>query len=260
MPSQDTAAGRGILAILILIFMTLYNVIIGSTYSRWINFARTLSFLSTLWLSAVVAYYTDESRKFQLYLAGSGVWTVILVGWIVLWLLYIILDLVVIQKWENSCQDESTVIDVPEIMLEQGDGNSDGISEVSATSFTYNHGVQGPRAMTEDFSTNGRRASAGPRPMPSLNEQRGSTTSISSAKRGSLPIITAVSEDTFVKDSLKAPLSAEPLSTSSEVRTSLTAHRPPPRTPSPMTSPRPQRPSVGGSRPLPSNFVYKDKP
>jgi hypothetical protein len=243
-PSQDTAAGRGGLAILILLFMTLYNVIIGSTYSRWINFGRSLSFLSTLWLSAVVAYYTAESRKLELYLAGSGVWTVILVGWIVLWSVYIVLDVLVIQKWENSCQDQDGNAVVPQAMLEQGQGESDdgSVSEVSATS----HGVLGPRPMNleaDEPVMHGRRASAGPRPMS--YEHR------TSSRRGSLPIVAVIAKDAIPEEALPA---------FNEVRTSLDVPRLPPRRPSATASSESGRLSVGGPRPIPSSFVYKEKP
>jgi hypothetical protein len=250
-PSQDTAAGRGGLAILILLFMTLYNVIIGSTYSRWINFGRSLSFLSTLWLSAVVAYYTAESRKLELFLAGSGVWTVILVGWIVLWSLYIVIDVLVIQKWENSCcQDGNAAI--PEVMLEQGQSGSDDgssvISEVSATS----HGVLGPRPLNlepDEPVAHSRRASAGPRPMP--YEHQTSLTSLSKTRRGSLPTVAVIAKEVILETNEPSGLSVD--------RTSVDGPRPPPRRPSATSSPQPARLSVGGPRPLPANFVYKEK-
>jgi hypothetical protein len=102
-PTQETAMGRGLMALFLLIFMTLYNVIIGSTHIRWVNSARSLSFLSTLWMCSVTSYYTSDSNRLLLFYTGAGVFATIGLGWIVIWILYFLLDYFVILPWEKEC-------------------------------------------------------------------------------------------------------------------------------------------------------------
>ena len=90
--------------------MIIYNVVIGSTYSRWINFARTQSFLAVLWMSLVVTYYTAENQFLELYNTGSGVWNVIIIGWVVLWTVYSLIHYFFVLKWEDDSHKSSDIV------------------------------------------------------------------------------------------------------------------------------------------------------
>lgn len=106
-PTDYTATLRGVFAIFVLSFMTIYNIVIGSCCIRWINVLRTLSFLSTLWLCAVVAFYTSASNSLQLYQLGGNIMIVVVVGWLILWTLYAVLDFYWVRPWEDRCAEES---------------------------------------------------------------------------------------------------------------------------------------------------------
>ena len=112
-PTSATATVRGSLAAIIISLMILYNVVIGSTYSRWINFLRTLSFLAVLWMSLVVTYYTAENQFLELYNTGSGVWNVVVIGWCVVWAAYSLLYYFVVMKWEDTCHKSSDMNSLP---------------------------------------------------------------------------------------------------------------------------------------------------
>jgi hypothetical protein len=101
------------LAVIIISLMILYNVVIGSTYSRWINFLRTQSFLAVLWMSLVVTYYTAENQFLELYNTGSGVWNVVVIGWCLVWVLYSLLYYFYVMKWEDACHMSSDMNSLP---------------------------------------------------------------------------------------------------------------------------------------------------
>ena len=83
--------------------MVLYNIVIGSTFTRWVNFARSLSYITCLWMSLVVVYYTHDDNSSALFLTGSGVWVVFGIGAVILWLVYLLVYYFVVTNWEKKC-------------------------------------------------------------------------------------------------------------------------------------------------------------
>lgn len=57
-------------------------------------------------MSLVVTYFTSSLNGDALYEAGAGVFTVIGAGWLILWLLYYLVDYLFIQGWERRCSEE----------------------------------------------------------------------------------------------------------------------------------------------------------
>jgi hypothetical protein len=105
-PTQETTTVRGTLASIILFSMILYNVVIGSTFSRWVNFSRTLSYLACFWMSVVITFYTHNDNTTTLFLTGSGVWSVLAVGTLILWAVYTALYFLFIKNWETRCAEQ----------------------------------------------------------------------------------------------------------------------------------------------------------
>jgi hypothetical protein len=110
LPDSKSSMERGVLAILVLCFMVLFQIFIGSSYIRSINFVRTLSFLFVLWTSMVVTYFTSPSQV-KFYANDINVtvdykpWVVImktvLFGWLVLFKIYTLSYFAVIRKIER---------------------------------------------------------------------------------------------------------------------------------------------------------------
>lgn len=117
-PTAESSAARGSIAVIILFFMVLYNGMIGSTNVRKINSLRTLSYIFLLWMSAVVTYFTSPNNAAQLYEIGAGVFTVILVGWLVLYVFHLIADFLFIAPWERRCSEATMQTDSQQSMKE----------------------------------------------------------------------------------------------------------------------------------------------
>jgi hypothetical protein len=101
-PTPETTTIRGILAGLFILFIILYIVVFGSTYSKWINFARTLSFIIIFWTSVVVTYYTHPSNSAILYRSSDTVWITFFVGSVILCGLYSLLYFYAINDWQSG--------------------------------------------------------------------------------------------------------------------------------------------------------------
>ncbi|KAI8895388.1 hypothetical protein BC833DRAFT_162778 [Globomyces pollinis-pini] len=82
--------------------MTLYNTVIGSTHCIYVNFVRTQAFLQSFWTSVIVTYYTNESRKQLLYETGSGMWSIIGWGWVIIGIIHYLLFRYVLVRWMDS--------------------------------------------------------------------------------------------------------------------------------------------------------------
>ncbi|KAJ1340200.1 hypothetical protein BSLG_005193 [Batrachochytrium salamandrivorans] len=102
-PSETTTI-RGILAVFIMAAMVAYSILIGSSYTRVINVARTISFMCVMWMALVVVYYTSSSQNDLLYQTGSGVFTSIITGWVIISLLYTFSYLIFIRKMQKDTQ------------------------------------------------------------------------------------------------------------------------------------------------------------
>ena len=96
---------------------------------RKINSLRTLSYIFILWMSAVVAYFTSPNNAVQLYEVGAGVFTVILVGWLVLYVCHLIVDFLFIAPWERRCSEATIQTDSQQSVKELEERRSVGAGE-----------------------------------------------------------------------------------------------------------------------------------
>ncbi|KAJ3151670.1 hypothetical protein HK101_001873 [Irineochytrium annulatum] len=142
-PTADSSTARGVLATQILAIMVYFQIRIGSSYIRPVNFVRTLSFIFVLWMSIVVAFFTAPSQHgFYQLDYDSGVYAspeldprtyhpwqriclVILLGWLVILILYTLLYLLVIIKIEKRSALPREGIKYAETQVDEG---ANGIS------------------------------------------------------------------------------------------------------------------------------------
>ncbi|KAJ3109408.1 hypothetical protein HDU97_006653 [Phlyctochytrium planicorne] len=110
-PTKESSTARGVLAIFVLAFMIFFQIRIGSSYSRPVNFWRTVSFIFVMWMSMVVVYFTHPAQRsfygIDLYESRSyrpwmRITLTIVLGWVVIFVLYTILYFLVILKLEKQ--------------------------------------------------------------------------------------------------------------------------------------------------------------
>ncbi|KAJ3415482.1 hypothetical protein HDV05_004924 [Chytridiales sp. JEL 0842] len=95
-PTNDSSTLRGVLAIFLLIGMIFYQIRIGSSYIRSVNFWRTISFIFVLWMSIAVVFFTHPAQVgfYGSYLQPIGyrpwvrICLVIGLGWLFCFIFY----------------------------------------------------------------------------------------------------------------------------------------------------------------------------
>ncbi|KAJ3069612.1 hypothetical protein HDU98_007323 [Podochytrium sp. JEL0797] len=117
-PTADSTTLRGVIAIFVISIMIFYQVRIGSSYIRPINFWRTVSFLSVLWMSICVVYFTSPSQA-SFYGIGNPTlgykpWMrislTIGLGWVFILAMYAVLHVFVLRNMEKESTKPRTGI------------------------------------------------------------------------------------------------------------------------------------------------------
>ncbi|KAI9350776.1 hypothetical protein BDR26DRAFT_851491 [Obelidium mucronatum] len=117
-PTADSTTLRGIIAIFVISIMIFYQVRIGSSYIRPINFWRSISFTWVLWMSICIVYFTHPN---QISFYGIGVanlgyrpWMrislTIGLGWVFIFIVYAVLHVLVLRKMEKESTKPRTGI------------------------------------------------------------------------------------------------------------------------------------------------------
>ncbi|KAJ3237757.1 hypothetical protein HDU81_008996 [Chytriomyces hyalinus] len=110
-PTEDSTTLRGSIGIIVLLIMIFYQVRIGSSYIRPINFWRSVSFCWVLWMSICTMYFTHpNTRGFYgiypdppiNYRPWMRIALAVGIGWIVILVLYSITYLIFIRKMEKD--------------------------------------------------------------------------------------------------------------------------------------------------------------
>ncbi|KAI9350054.1 hypothetical protein DFJ73DRAFT_832952 [Zopfochytrium polystomum] len=104
-PTPGSATARGVLACFVLSGLIFYQVVIGSSFVRWVNLFRTASFLLVLWMSICVVYFTHPQQSGFYTSSGSRPWVVvalaITMGWIIVLSAYAVVYFMYLRQLEQ---------------------------------------------------------------------------------------------------------------------------------------------------------------
>jgi hypothetical protein len=180
-PTPETSTVRGVIASVLLFSMVMYNIVIGSTFCRWVNFARSLSYITCLWMSVVIVYYTHVSNSTVLFQTGSGVWAVLGLGALVLWIIYFLLYYFFIMSWESkSAATQPTDFQMSSVQDETHKDNSrDDLTDVSEESVSSEYSFKRASILVHSMQPEmpmihvqeERRKPMGPRPMRNFGQK-----------------------------------------------------------------------------------------
>ncbi|KAJ3207339.1 hypothetical protein HDU82_003838 [Entophlyctis luteolus] len=116
-PTSDSTTLRGIVAAIVLCFMIFYQIRIGSSYIRPVNFWRSISFTWVLWMSLCIVYFTHPNQasfynitQSSTYRPWIRIFLTIVFGWLCVLVVYAVLHFSVLRAIERQSTKPRTGI------------------------------------------------------------------------------------------------------------------------------------------------------